>query len=95
MQERTSFREYYPSLINNLFRNPLFSCLSHVVNLSNVDVMSHITKIAAVETTTTIWEYDPNLPDNRMLGGNLDVIAAVRTMAIKVRRVKGYGCTVD
>ena len=47
-------------------------------------MMSHITKIAAVETTTAIWEYDPSLPDNHMLNGSLDVIAAIRTLAIKV-----------
>ena len=47
--------------------------------------MAHITKIAAVETSTAIWEYDPSLPDNRVLNGSLDVIAAIRTIAIKVR----------
>ena len=52
--------------------------------------MSHITKIAAIETTTAIWEYDPLLPDNRVLGGSLDVIAAVRTIAIKVRCAFAY-----
>jgi hypothetical protein len=46
--------------------------------------MGHITKIAAVETTSAIWEYDPDLPDNRILGGSLDVIAAIRTLAVKV-----------
>lgn len=46
--------------------------------------MAHITKIAAVETTTAIWEYDPSLPDNRVLNGSLDVVAAIRTLAIKV-----------
>lgn len=46
--------------------------------------MDRITKIAAVETTTAIWEYDPSLPDNRVLNGSLDVVAAVRTIAIKV-----------
>ena len=60
------------------------SCLGHVVNLGNIDVMSHITKIAAVENATTIWEYDPTREDNRVLGGSLDVIAAIRTLAIKV-----------
>ena len=47
--------------------------------------MGHITKIAAVENATAIWEYDPTQPDNRVLGGSLDVIAAIRTLAIKVR----------
>jgi hypothetical protein len=60
------------------------SCLAHVINLGNVDFMSRITKIAAVETATAIWEYDPTLQDNRVLGGSLDVIAAIRTLAIKV-----------
>lgn len=46
--------------------------------------MSTITKIAAVETTSAIWEFDLSLPDNRVLGNSLDVVAAVRTLAIKV-----------
>ena len=49
--------------------------------------MTHITKIAAVETATAIWEYDPSLPDNRVLNGSLDVTAAIRTLAIKVGHV--------
>lgn len=63
----------------------MIRCLGHVVNLGNVDVMKHITKIAAVENATAIWEYDPTREDNRVLGGSLDVIAAIRTLAIKVR----------
>jgi hypothetical protein len=55
----------------------IFSCLSHVFNLANIDNMDHITKIAAVETATAIWEYDPSLSDNRVLNGSLDVIAAI------------------
>ena len=46
--------------------------------------MGHVTKIAAVENATAIWEYDPLREDNRVLGGSLDVIAAIRTLAIKV-----------
>ena len=46
--------------------------------------MGRITKIAAVENATAIWEYDPTREDNRVLGGSLDVIAAIRTLAIKV-----------
>ena len=48
-------------------------------------MISHITKIAAVETTTAIWEYDLDLPDNRVLGGSLDVNAAIRTLAVKIQ----------
>jgi hypothetical protein len=47
--------------------------------------MARITKIAVVETTTAIWEYDPLLSDNRVLNGSLDVIAAIRTLAIKIQ----------
>jgi len=46
--------------------------------------MSHITKLAVIETTNAIWEYDPSDPGNRVLGGGLDVIATIRTLAIKV-----------
>jgi hypothetical protein len=47
--------------------------------------MSHITKIAVVETTNAIWEYDPSDLGNRVLNGRLDVIAVIRTLTIKVR----------
>ena len=65
-------------------------CLAHVVNLAIVDFMSHITKIAAIENATAIWEYDPSLEGNRVLGGSLDVIAAIRTLAIKVSLVIAF-----
>lgn len=68
----------------------LCSCLGHVVNLGNVDVMNHITNIAAVENTTAIWEYDPTRDDNCVLGGSLDVIAAIHTLAIKVSVSKSF-----
>jgi hypothetical protein len=54
--------------------------------------MTHITKIAAVETATAIWEYDPSLPDNRVLNGSLDVTAAIRTLPIKVSHVSFSLC---
>jgi len=50
-------------------------------------MMTHITKIAAVEMAMAIWEYDPSLPDNHVLNGSLDVTAAIRTLAIKVGRI--------
>ncbi|KAH8985849.1 hypothetical protein EDB86DRAFT_2782682, partial [Lactarius hatsudake] len=34
-------------------------CLGHVIHLGIVDIMQHITRIAAVENATAIWEYDP------------------------------------
>lgn len=60
-------------------------CLAHVVNLAITALMSGITKIEAVETTTSIWEFNPSLPGNRVLGEALDVIATIRTLSIKVR----------
>lgn len=55
-------------------------CLEHVVNLANAAVMTHITKIAAIETANAIWEHDRN----HVLGGSLNVVAAICTLAIKV-----------
>lgn len=55
-----------------------------MVNLANVAVMGHITKIAVVENLNAIWEYDPELDGNRVLGGALDVVAALQTLVIKV-----------
>jgi hypothetical protein len=52
--------------------------------------MGCITKIAAVENANAIWEYDPSLLNNRILGGSLDVIAAIRTIAVKVSSVNCY-----
>jgi hypothetical protein len=68
-------------------------CLEHIVNLANIDIMAHITKLAIIETTSAIWEYDPSEPDNRVLGGGLDVITTIQTLAIKVRRPQMYSCT--
>ena len=60
-------------------------CLAHVLNLAIIDVMNVITHIAAVETTTAIWEYDPTLTNNRVMDNSLDIIATVRTLAIKIQ----------
>jgi hypothetical protein len=38
-----------------------------------------------IENTNAIWEYDPELPNNRVFGGSLDVVAVIQTLAIKVR----------
>jgi hypothetical protein len=75
------FVAYFSDPIVRLTFFALYSCLAHVVNLANVDIMSYITKIAAVKTSTAIWEYDPG---NCVLGGSLDVIAANQMLAIKV-----------
>ncbi|KAG2139884.1 hypothetical protein BD769DRAFT_1350374, partial [Suillus cothurnatus] len=46
-------------------------CLSHVLNLAIVAVMSDITWIGTIETTAAIWEFDPTLPNNRLLCSTL------------------------
>ena len=61
-----------------------YRCLEHVNNIAIVTVIGGIMKIAAIETTRAIWKYDPTLPDNRVLGGSLDAIAAIWTLAVKV-----------
>ena len=40
---------------------------------------------------TAIWEYDPTQADNHVLGGSLDVITAIRTLAIKVTFLVSLG----
>lgn len=79
---------------NTLYRRGIYTfdastnrlpCLAHVLNLGIESVMSVITRTAAIETTTAIWEYDPTLPNNRVLGDSLDVVAAIRTLAIKIQ----------
>ncbi|KAG0696745.1 hypothetical protein DFH29DRAFT_1004341 [Suillus ampliporus] len=47
--------------------------------------MSVITRIANVETSTAIWEFNLNDRNNCVLGNSLDVVAAVRTIAIKIQ----------
>ena len=61
------------------------SYLAHVVNLAIIDFMSIVTKIAHVETTTAIWEFDLTLSQNRVLGDSLDIVAAIQTLAIKIQ----------
>ncbi|KAG1782816.1 hypothetical protein EV702DRAFT_1041565 [Suillus placidus] len=60
-------------------------CLAHVLNLAIVVFMSDITQVGSIETMVAIWEFDPTLPNNRLLGDSLDVIAAVQTLAIKIQ----------
>jgi hypothetical protein len=92
MLPKTNYRRSIVFRCKKLFDKPT-RCLEHVINLANIAVMSHITKIAAVENQTAIWEYDPDEADNRVLGGSLDVIAAIRTIAIKVSRRTDYRIT--
>jgi hypothetical protein len=47
--------------------------------------MSELTKVEHIATTTAIWEFDPTLPSNRILNDSPDVIAVIRTLAIKIQ----------
>ena len=63
MRLRTSSHEHGLLIINLLSHITYhFRCLEHVVNLTNVAVMSHIIKIAIIENSNAIWKYDPKLP---------------------------------
>lgn len=75
-------RRHIDSFDSNQHRLP---CLAHVLNIAITDVMSVITKIANVETTSAIWEFDPTLPSSRVLGDSLDVVATIRTLTIKIQ----------
>jgi len=46
--------------------------------------MAHITKLAVIKTTNTIWDYDPSEPDNCVLDSGLGIIVTIWTLAIKV-----------
>lgn len=46
--------------------------------------MKYVTQIAVAENKGLVWEYDPSDADNRVLGGKLDVICTIRTLAVKV-----------
>ncbi|KAH9030220.1 hypothetical protein EDB85DRAFT_2146864 [Lactarius pseudohatsudake] len=84
--DNTSLNNTFCDTVKSQHRHrqlPLW-CLEHVVNLANVDIMSHITKLAVIETTNAIWEYDPSDLHNRVLGGGLDVIATIRMLAVKM-----------
>lgn len=67
-----------------------YRCLAHIINLGVTDVMGSITKFAALETATAIWEYDPTDKNNRVLGGSVDLIAALRTLGVKVRNCHSF-----
>lgn len=49
--------------------------------------MNEVTRTAVIESKNAIWEYDPTLESNRVVAGGLDVIAIIRTLAIKVRSI--------
>ena len=75
----------FVSLISDTLCDDLDRCLEHLVNLANVAVMGHITKLAAVENQTAIWEYNPDLPGNCVLRGLLDVISDIQTISLKIQ----------
>lgn len=46
--------------------------------------MTEVTQVGIIESKQAIWDYDPTLEENRVVSGGLDVIAVIRTLAIKV-----------
>ncbi len=61
-----------------------YRCFGHVVQLGTEAFMSKVTQTAIVESKQSIWEYDPHAADS-VINGGLDVIAVIRTLAVKVR----------
>ena len=78
-QSSTAGTFIHSTLLNSL------PCLAHVLNLTITDFMSVITRIANVEMTSAIWEFDPTLPSSRVLGDSLDVVATICTLTIKIQ----------
>jgi hypothetical protein len=70
---------YMAALSTALIPPTIAYCASHMY-----DVMSAINKIAAIETTTAIWEFNPLRPNNQLLGDSLDMIVVIETLTIKV-----------
>ena len=60
-------------------------CLAHVLNLAIVDIMAEITWIDHIATMAAIWEFNPTLPTNCIMNNSLDVVATIRTLAIKIQ----------
>ena len=60
-------------------------CLAHVLNLAIVDIMAEITQIDHIVTMAAIWEFNPTLLTNCVMNNSLDVVAAIRTLAIKIQ----------
>ena len=46
--------------------------------------MTQVTQVALVQSKQAMWDFDPTLATNRLAAGGLDVIAMIRTLAIKV-----------
>lgn len=65
-------------------------CLAHVANLAVIDVMKYVTKVSVAESHALIWEFNPLDPENRVLGGQLDVVCAIRTLTVKVREISSH-----
>ncbi|KAG2156748.1 uncharacterized protein EDB93DRAFT_1101185 [Suillus bovinus] len=69
------------------FFTAVTSTLSIQLNTASyASLMSSIIKIINVVTTMAIWEFDPMLPNNHVLGDLLDVVAVVQTLSIKVQQ---------
>ncbi len=54
------------------------------MNLGLETFMAKVTQIAVVETKQAIWDYDPQLEENKIANRTLDAIAIIRTLAVKV-----------
>ena len=60
-------------------------CLAHAINLAVLAMMLEITRVEHIATTNAIWEFDPTLPANWLIGNSINVITAICTLAIKIQ----------
>ncbi len=68
-----------------MLREYTSSCLAHVVNLAISDFMSTVMKTSIIETCNVIWDYNPEDPSASISMGSRDLIAMIRTLAIKIQ----------
>ena len=47
-------------------------------------------KTTAICNAATIWDYDSTLPDNHIFNDSLDVVATIRTLAVKIQASKQW-----
>ena len=64
-----------------------------MIQLGVEDFMTAVTQTALIESKQAIWEYDPQA-DTSAVGGGIDVIAIIRTLAVKVSH-ETYTCLIS
>lgn len=64
-----------------------FSCFAHVSQLTIEAFIRVVTQVAVVAFKEAIWKFDPQLEENQVVVGRLDIIATIWTLAVKVSNI--------